>query len=400
MAAATPTFQPIPTLDARAAGRSPSFRRVRTLPTAMLVFGALGAAAAVGVLRSSGSAGGLFGSAARGQDATRSSDLSAPVFMSFAVGDLVTRVEVRTEPGGGATVANLAEGTRVSIGGQVAFGTAFARGVAYWVAAVVDGHTVQGFVPAGAVSLQAGTPPRLAIDGDAASDAVPAAGASAALAPIDRAVDAASADAALTAASADAAPEPAGSAPTTVDIPWLPETIRHWSALLEEAARKHGVAADLLAIIALVESGGHPAARSHVGATGLMQVMPATAADIARQRGIGGFSAAQLTDPAVAIDFGAWYLAQQLTSFGRSDDEDWVKSVELAAAAYNGGPGAAMRFVRGGGLPSETQAYVGWVGGMWRERKDVGSPTYERWMAAGGSVLVDKARVWLSGGGG
>ncbi|MEO8082643.1 MAG: transglycosylase SLT domain-containing protein [Ardenticatenales bacterium] len=437
MAAANPTFHPIPALDPRSAVRPIKARRIRPWSVAMFVFGALGAAAALGLRRTPSS----------------TTPLTAPVFMSFAVGDIETRVPVRSEPSGGDTVASLAAGTRVSIGGRVSFGGAWSRGVAYWVATTVDGGTVQGFVPAGAVILQAGEPPELDVAGggaavlaagvneSAAPDALSAARsagdaaapdvapsvasntddahASAAasvavglanpsgdldMSPSEGAVHAASAASAadvvvpLTGASASTAPP--SQARTVVDIPWLPETILHWTDLLEAAAGAHGVAADLLAIIALVESGGHPAARSHVGATGLMQVMPATATDIARQRGLGAFDATRLTDPAVAIDFGAWYLAQQLKSFGRSDDDDWANSVVLAAAAYNGGPGAAMRYVRGGGLPSETQAYVGWVGGMWRERADAASPTYDRWMAAGGSVLVDKAAVWLAANGG
>lgn len=435
MAAANPTFHPIPALDPRSAVRPIKVRRIRPWSVAMFVFGALGAAAVLGLRRT--------------PPATTS--MGAPVFMSFAVGDIQTRVPVQTEPGGGDTVASLAAGTRVSIGGRVSFGGAWARGVAYWVATTVDGGMVQGFVPAGAVILQAGEPPELDVAGGGGA-AVLAAGANEGAAPdamgVARSAGDASApvvapsvasnaddahasaassavvglaspsgdpgvsssDGAVHAASgtdvvvpltgASASSAPASQALSVVDIPWLPETILHWTDLLEAAAGAHGVAADLLAIIALVESGGHPAARSHVGATGLMQVMPATAADIARQRGLGAFDATRLTDPAVAIDFGAWYLAQQLKSFGRSDDDDWANSVVLAAAAYNGGPGAAMRYVRGGGLPSETQAYVGWVGGMWRERADAASPTYDRWMAAGGSVLVDKAAVWLGANGG
>jgi soluble lytic murein transglycosylase len=151
---------------------------------------------------------------------------------------------------------------------------------------------------------------------------------------------------------------------------------------------------ELLAIVALVESGGDPSAGSSAGARGLMQVMPATASEIARERGIRDFDADRLTDPGLSIDFGAYYLAQMLRRFGRPSDPDWLESVTLAASAYNGGPNLVSRWVDGlASLPEETQRYRNWVGGMWAERREAQSPTYEAWLAAGGRRLVDPAPV-------
>jgi len=399
MAAANPTFEPIPTLDVRPRRRRAPLARLRPVAVVCLLFVGLGLVAVVGVARRGGGVAGRE---------------IAP-FMAFAVGDAGDRLAVVSEPGGGETVGLLPAGTRVGIAGRVAFEGAWSSGVAYWVSAEVDGHTVRGFVPAGGIAIRAGDPPPLDLE-EAGATAAPAAGP-----PAHAAVDAAPSagaasdtDAGVAAASVDAIADGGvdaianggagdgagnGRASAAVAIAWLPETVRHWEGLLAEAAQTHGVAADLLAIVTLVESGGHPAARSHVGATGLMQVMPATAGDIARQRGLGAFDAARLTDPATAIDFGAWYLAQQLKSFGSADDPDWSRSVTMAAAAYNGGPGAAIRYRRDGTLPSETRHYIDWVGGMWRERAAAASPTFERWMAAGGRVLVGKAQAWLDAGG-
>lgn len=415
MAAATPTFDSIPTLEVRVPRRPVVVPGRRPAAVVAIAFGALGVAALVGSLRGTPSA-------------ARSNGVEAPVFMSFAAGDVQERVAVRTEPGGGETVALLPAGTRVGIGGRVAFGDAWASGVDYWVAAEIDGHDVRGFVPAGGVTVQAGDPPVLAFDGVSTAGGASSAASVVPFEPMDEGRDAAAvaavADAGLTAnglagsdavraapdasagrvaSAVDDAPVLASAAPTSAEavaIPWLPEPVLSWSDLLNAAAATHGVAADLLAIITLVESGGHPSARSHAGATGLMQVMPPTAGDIARQRGLGAFDPSRLNEPAVAIDFGAWYLAQQLKSFGQADDPDWSKSVTLAAAAYNGGPGTAMRYQRDGSLPNETRHYIDWVGGMWRERADATSTTYDRWMAAGGSVLVGKAQAWLDAGGG
>jgi hypothetical protein len=174
-------------------------------------------------------------------------------------------------------------------------------------------------------------------------------------------------------------------------IPWLPESVAAWSPQILAAAERHQVAPELVAIVALVESGGHPEAVSPSGAVGLMQVMPATATDIARHRGMSD-AEPDLRDPGLNLDFGAWYLADQLKRFGRTPDEDWEQSVAFAAAAYNGGPGSVQRHVSSGDpLPAETERYRAWVLGMWRERRSSHSQTFQDWLAAGGWRLVDAA---------
>lgn len=72
-------------------------------------------------------------------------------------------------------------------------------------------------------------------------------------------------------------------------------------------------------------------ARSHVGASGLMQVMPATARWTARRIGLVNFTTEQLTDRDTNIAIGTGYLKLVLDDFGGS--------MPLAAAAYNAGPG-------------------------------------------------------------
>ena len=188
-------------------------------------------------------------------------------------------------------------------------------------------------------------------------------------------------------------PTPTVSPDHRVAIAWLPETVTRWTPLLEEASERHGPAADLLAIKILIESGGNPHAVSSAGACGLSQVMPGTAADIARIRGLKAPSCADFhADPALNIDFGAWYLARQLATFGdASEGPPWQRSVELAAVAYNGGPGSAWALLRGAAVPSEALRYQRWMGGMWQERHDDASPTLERWLAAGGRRLVSAA---------
>lgn len=72
-------------------------------------------------------------------------------------------------------------------------------------------------------------------------------------------------------------------------------------------------------------------ARSHVGASGLMQVMPATARWTARRIGMNAFTIDQLNDRDTNIAIGTGYLKLVLDDFGGS--------MPMAAAAYNAGPG-------------------------------------------------------------
>jgi soluble lytic murein transglycosylase len=71
-------------------------------------------------------------------------------------------------------------------------------------------------------------------------------------------------------------------------------------------------------------------ARSHVGASGLMQVMPATARWTARRIGLANFTPNQINDRETNIAIGTGYLKIVL--------DDFAASMPLAAAAYNAGP--------------------------------------------------------------
>ena len=104
-----------------------------------------------------------------------------------------------------------------------------------------------------------------------------------------------------------------------------------------QAASRTGVPASLLVATAYEESRMDPAARSEAGATGLLQLMPATARELRLDS----------DDPAVNVLAGARYLQQLLGHFG---------SVDLALAAYNAGPTAVER---AGAAPSvSTLRYV------------------------------------------
>jgi soluble lytic murein transglycosylase len=80
-------------------------------------------------------------------------------------------------------------------------------------------------------------------------------------------------------------------------------------------------------------------ARSHVGAAGLMQVMPGTARWTARKLGMSGFTVEQLNDRKTNLRIGTGYMKMVLDSFAGSE--------VLAAAAYNAGPSRPRRWREG-----------------------------------------------------
>ena len=72
-------------------------------------------------------------------------------------------------------------------------------------------------------------------------------------------------------------------------------------------------------------------AKSHVGASGLMQLMPATARFVAKKIGLGKLLPEQINETNTNIALGTNYLNMVLTDLGGSQ--------ALASAAYNAGPG-------------------------------------------------------------
>ena len=178
-----------------------------------------------------------------------------------------------------------------------------------------------------------------------------------------------------------------------ITSPWIPATVKQWSGIIQEMGRKYDIDPNLVAIIMTIESGGNPQAKSGVGAQGLLQIMPATAQDIAAKHLKTPVAQYDIYDPRTNIEFGTAYLAYLRSTFGEpSQGPTWDETAELIGAGYNGGPGAARNLAKGLGLQSlETSSYSRDVYNMWRERNAPVSPTYNRWLDRGGSTLVDKA---------
>jgi hypothetical protein len=118
------------------------------------------------------------------------------------------------------------------------------------------------------------------------------------------------------------------------------ETPSLYDDLIEEAAKAHSLDPKLVKSVMLVESAFNPAAVSRKGASGLMQLMPETAARHGVRR---------IFDPADNIRGGAKHLSYLMGLFGN----DLPRSL----AAYNAGEAAVLRY---GGIPpyEETRLYV------------------------------------------
>jgi soluble lytic murein transglycosylase len=101
---------------------------------------------------------------------------------------------------------------------------------------------------------------------------------------------------------------------------------------------------DPLVVYALIrqESRFVPDAHSHADARGLMQVIPSTGAGIADQLGDSRYSVGDLYLPSINIRYGTFYLASNMPQFDRK--------LLPTLAAYNGGPGNAVRWLSGSAL--------------------------------------------------
>ena len=105
-----------------------------------------------------------------------------------------------------------------------------------------------------------------------------------------------------------------------------------WQSQFERNISGKSIPQSYAMAIARQESAWNPKARSPVGASGLMQVMPATAQHTVTKFGISGYSnSSQLLDPETNIQIGTQYLESVYQQFGQNRI--------FASAAYNAGPG-------------------------------------------------------------
>ncbi len=104
------------------------------------------------------------------------------------------------------------------------------------------------------------------------------------------------------------------------------------------------------------ESGFHVSAESRVGATGFMQLMPATARDVAKKMNLNYNERSLRTNPAYNILLGSYYINSLIKQFDGSQI--------LAIASYNAGATPVRRWMRDYGDPREMnniKDIVNWI---------------------------------------
>ena len=116
-------------------------------------------------------------------------------------------------------------------------------------------------------------------------------------------------------------------------------------------ARRQVLSPYLLAAVIFTESRFRKMAVSEVGARGLMQLMPATAEEMAALERIPNYNVKMLFEPELNIRLGSRYLSELLYRFSSTQD---------AIAAYNAGPGNVIRWKKqnDGIAYRETRSYV------------------------------------------
>jgi soluble lytic murein transglycosylase-like protein len=121
-------------------------------------------------------------------------------------------------------------------------------------------------------------------------------------------------------------------------------------AQLMAAAQTHGLDYALVKAVTATESAFNPNAVSHKGAVGLMQIMPATAAQYGVRSEPGVSVTQKLKVPDVNIQVGTRLLADLFRLY--------PDRIDLVLASYNAGQGAVSR--AGHQIPNyrETQHYV------------------------------------------
>ncbi|MFT8896438.1 MAG: lytic transglycosylase domain-containing protein [Acetobacter sp.] len=105
------------------------------------------------------------------------------------------------------------------------------------------------------------------------------------------------------------------------------------------------------------ESNFNPDAVSSSNAIGLMQLLPATAKETARQIGAGSVTIAALHQPELNMQLGTAYLSRVYNRLGNV--------VEYAAAGYNAGPHRVSQWLETRGDPARTgadqDAFIDWI---------------------------------------
>ena len=151
-----------------------------------------------------------------------------------------------------------------------------------------------------------------------------------------------------------------------------------FAGFVAEASHRFALPVSSIRAVMQTESGGDVRALSPKGAMGLMQIMPATWAELRQQYGLG----TDPYDPRDNITAGAAYLRDLLDRFGERG----------FLAAYNAGPGRyEEHLATGRPLPSETLSYIATVTSLLDGTLVTGSPAAASWVSSSLFVTTAKA---------
>lgn len=168
---------------------------------------------------------------------------------------------------------------------------------------------------------------------------------------------------------------------------------RPFEPLVGTKERKLHVPELLAYAVMQTESRFDPAVTSLAGARGLIQLMPATAKQVADSAGLS-IRPEQLYDPETNLEIGLRYLSGLVNQYGGGD-----AAVPLAVPSYNAGPGAVQRWLRARAgweldlfieaIPyDETRHYTQSVLGRWWAY---------RWLYGGGEEAIPRLPLELAG---
>ena len=111
----------------------------------------------------------------------------------------------------------------------------------------------------------------------------------------------------------------------------LPKTtVDDISTSIYKASTRFAVPPEMILAVIRIESAFDINAQSDKGAVGLMQILPATAHEIAQELRLGWPGEELLRDPGANIEMGTYYLTKLVGQFN---------DLSIALAAYNHGPG-------------------------------------------------------------
>jgi soluble lytic murein transglycosylase len=145
-------------------------------------------------------------------------------------------------------------------------------------------------------------------------------------------------------------------------LSWLHRRTTRFDYIISQSAARNLVDFYLVKAIVYEESWFRPESRGSAGEVGLMQITRAAASDFSSKEGFPEHTAEQLTEPALNVEIGCWYLKTSLDHYKDSPDP-----VLFALLRYNAGESRANNWLRlasasptPAGVPAE-QYYLSFV---------------------------------------